>query len=230
MKKLTLASAVTAALFTLNINSVFADDNHRDMMVYHVTITNTTTNHVITPPIVIAHKKGFHLFHLGDINKPASDGLVELAETGSPMALAHMLNGNDKVSSIEIGDFVKPGMPYTVEIIAPRNTMFSVAGMLASSNDAFTAALNIKAPKRNGHNHAMGMTYDAGSEENNEDCAFVPGPPCDMNSGNARMQGEGMVTVHSGIYGNADLPAAAYDWRGPTSMVTIHNAGRYTGE
>ena len=224
MKKLTLASAITAALC---INPAFADNGHHDMMVYHVTITNTTTNHVITPPIVIAHKKGFHLFHLGNIDKPASEGLATLAETGSPMKLADMLGHDDKVTNVEIGDFVKPGMPYTVTIVAPKNTQFSVAAMLASSNDAFTSAVNIKAPKRGRHNHAMGMTFDAGSELNNESCAYIPGPPCEPTSGNAHEDGEGIVTVHSGIYGEGDIPAADFDWRGPTSMISIHNAGKY---
>ena len=223
MKKLALASALTTALC---VNPAFADDNRHGLMTYHVTITNTTTNHVITPPIVIAHKKGFHLFHVGNIDMPASPELATLAETGDPEALAEMLIHNPKVTHIEVGSYVKPGMPYTVTIEAPKNTMFTVAGMLASSNDAFTAAVSIKAPKRGKHNHSMGMTFDAGSEANNEECAYVPGPPCAMDSGNEREAGEGMVTIHSGIYGKADLAAADLDWRGPTSIVSIHNDGR----
>ena len=224
MKKLVLASAITAALC---INPVFADDDHHgDLMTYHVTITNTTTNHVITPPIVIAHKKGFHLFHVGNSKMPASPELATLAETGHPEDLVDMLMHNDKVSNIKVGDFVTPGAPYTVTIEAPKNTMFTVAGMLASSNDAFTAAVSIKAPKRGKHSHSMGMTFDAGSEANNEECAYVPGPPCAMDSGNEREAGEGMVTIHSGIYGKADLAAADFDWRGPTSMISIHNDGK----
>ncbi len=232
MNKLTIASTVSAALLIgTGVNTASADPHgYKAMMIYHVTITNTTTNHVITPPIVIAHRKGFQIFHLGDAEKPASYGLAMLAETGSPTELADMLSNNDKVTDIEIGSFIKPGIPYTVEIIAPRNTLFTVAGMLATTNDAFTSAMNMKAPRKGRYHHAMGITYDAGSEANNESCAFIPGPPCAPDSGNDNEPGEGMVTVHSGVYGKADLVAADLDWRGPTSMITIHNAGRYRGE
>jgi len=210
MKKLTLTTAGTAALLINSIfnpvfsplfSTAFANDKHNGMMVYHITITNATTNHVITPPIVIAHNKGFHLFKLGNKNYPASDGLATLAETGNPAVLADMLSNDSSVSKIEIADFVTPGVPYTVEIIAPRNAQFSVAGMLATSNDAFTAAINLRAPRPHRYHHAMAKTYDAGSEENNEDCAYIPGPPCAPESGNDNIPGEGIVTVHNPVIG-----------------------------
>jgi len=223
MKKLVLATAITAAL---SFNPVFADDDS-DMMIYHVTITNATVNHKIAPPIIIAHEKGFQLFKLGDDTSPASMELATLAETGNPGPLANMLSMDSNVSAVVTGDaLIHGGVPYTVEIHAPKNTLFSVAAMLASTNDAFTAAMNIKAPKSNKHTHAMGMTFDAGSEMNNEDCAYVPGPPCTGMSGNANAPGEGFISIHSGISGKAGIPAAMYDWRGPTSMISIHNDGK----
>jgi len=225
MKKLALTTAIAAAI---SFNTAIADDDDDKMMVYHVTVTNTTVHHKLTPPIIIAHKKGFHLFKVGDMTHPASPELAELAETGNPGPLAEMVKHNPKVKAVMTGnDLVHGGTPSTMyEIIAPKGVMFTVASMLASTNDAFTAATNIKAPKRNRHTHAMGMTYDAGSEKNNEDCDFIPGPPCGgaMNKNEA---GEGYVTVHNGVFGKAGLPAAMYDWRGPTSMVSIHNAGKY---
>ena len=230
MKKLALSTAITAVLSTsLFINPAFADKDRDEMMVYHVTITNTTTNHILTPPIIVAHGKGFHLFRLGDSMHPASEGLATLAETGNPAVLVDEVSGDPKVSKAMAGSALvfagEPSMMY--EIIAPKGTMFSVASMLASTNDAFTAAVNIKAPKKGRHTHAMGLTYDAGSEKNNEDCAYIPGPPCG-NDMQKNEPGEGFVTVHSGIHGIADLPAAKYDWRGATSMISIHNAGKYS--
>ncbi len=223
MKKLALSTAITAALC---FNPVFADDDHDEMMTYHVTITNATVNHKITPPIVIAHKKGFHLFKLGDANYPASAELAELAETGNPGPLADMLSYNPKVKAVVTGDaLIHGGTPYTIEIQAPKKTYFTVAGMLASTNDAFTAVMNVKAPKKHRYAKAMGMTYDAGSEKNNEDCDYIPGPPCG-GAMNKNEPGEGFVTIHSGVTGKGGLPAAMYDWRGPTSMVTIHNMGK----
>lgn len=236
MKKLALSTAVAALLST---NIAFADDDHDDrkMMVYHVTITNTTVNHVLTPPLIVAHKKGFHLFSVGNSEHPASDGLATLAETGNPGPLAEELSDNPKVYSVTVGPeqagsveaaLIFGGTPsITYEIHAPKGTMFSVASMLATTNDAFTS-VTMKSPKRGRHAHAMGMTYDAGSEMNNEDCAFIPGPPCGGSNDqeDSAAPGEGFVTVHAGISGKNDLSAANLDWRGPTSMVSIHNAGR----
>jgi hypothetical protein len=65
--------------------------------------------------------------------------------------------------------------------------------------------------------------FDAGSEGNNEDCAFVPGPACPPDSGNARStsDAEGYVHIHNGVHGIADLGPAAYDWRNPVAKITI---------
>ena len=100
MKKLALSTAITAALsLTVALSPAFADDDRNKMMIYHVTITNATVNHKLTPPIVIAHKKGFKLFKLGDATMPASAELAELAETGNPSALASALMDIPMVSS-----------------------------------------------------------------------------------------------------------------------------------
>ena len=100
--------------------------------------------------------------------------------------------------------------------------------MLATTNDAFTAVMNVKAPKPSHTRRAMGMTFDAGSEKNNEDCDYIPGPPCG-GAMNKNEMGEGFVTIHSGISGKGSLMPSMFDWRGATSMISIHNAGRYKG-
>jgi hypothetical protein len=63
--------------------------------------------------------------------------------------------------------------------------------------------------------------YDAGSEANNEDGDFIPGPP--FGSGGVRdTEGaEGFVHIHSGVHGIADLDPAIYDWRNPTAEIRI---------
>ena len=69
----------------------------------------------------------------------------------------------------------------------------------------------------------MASTYDAGSEVNNESCAYIPGPPCSPTSGNARatVGAEGFITIHGGIKGGSDLNPAHLDWRDATSIVSI---------
>ena len=63
--------------------------------------------------------------------------------------------------------------------------------------------------------------YDAGTENNNEMCGFIPGPPCG-NGGVPDMAGaEGYVHIHRGIHGGADLDAARFDWRNPVAKIVI---------
>ncbi len=63
--------------------------------------------------------------------------------------------------------------------------------------------------------------YDAGSEENNEDGAFIPGPPFGCCGGRATDGAEGFVHIHSGVHGIADLAPEVYDWRNPTAMIRV---------
>jgi len=228
MKKLPIALAMASCLAFSN---VIADDDN-NMKTYHVTITNTTANHIITPPIVIAHKKRFKLFHVA---QPASAELATMAETGNNMPLIDSLSMDSHVSAIASGTGIHAGESITVTIEAPRRSHFTVAGMLATTNDAFTA-VTVKGPRRDRYSHGMAMTYDAGTEENNELCTHIPGPPCNMDIEDgvvvnlnlrAEEYAEGFVTIHNGIHGVGDqeMDPAKLDWRGPTAMVRIHNDG-----
>lgn len=221
MKKLILSVALSSVFALQHAN---ADDGK--YRTYHVTITNTTSYQIITPPVVIAHNHHYHLFSLGDKMHPASEELATMAETGNNEPLAMMASYDSNVSAVATGSgVIEPGMSQTVTIVAPKRTMFTVAGMLASSNDAFTAATHIIAPRKHQYTHAMSMTYDAGSEMNNEDCDYVPGPPCGGEMNKRTESGEGFVSIHNGIHGIGGLMPQKYDWRGPTAMVRIHNDG-----
>ena len=220
MKVLALTLALASSLAFSNAMA------HGKLNTYHVTITNTTLHQVITPPAVIAHNKHFNLFR---VTEAASPGLIVLAESGNPQPLLDELAGNPHVSATmttleQEPPVILPGTSITVEIKAPKNTYFTVAGMIATSNDAFTS-VTLKAPKSNHYANANSMTYDAGSEANNELCNDIPGPPCGGANIPADGDGEGFVTIHSGIHGVGDLIPADLDWRGPTAMVRIHNAG-----
>ena len=224
MKILPLGLAMVTSLASA---VVMADDTAKKLNTYHVTITNTTANHIITPPAVIAHNRHFKLFN---ITEAASPELVILAEGGNVTPLLESLADNNNVSAVmstldQDPPVILPGHSITVEIKAPKRTLFTVAGMLATSNDAFTSA-TLRAPKKNRFSSAMAMTYDAGSEDNNELCIDIPGPPCGGTNTPIEGDGEGFVTIHNGVHGVGDLVPADFDWRGPTAMVRIHNAGK----
>lgn len=63
---------------------------------------------------------------------------------------------------------------------------------------------------------------DAGTETNNEDCAYIPGPACSDVPGNmAAGDGEGYIHIHRGVHSIADLNASVYDWRNPVAEVVV---------
>lgn len=202
-------------LLAMVSGSVMASDWHH----YRVTITNATSHHVITPPLIVVHNRHFKLFNVATA---ASDGLATQAETGSPAGLYDEVSGARGVYNVITGsDVIVYGNKATFEISAPKNAMISMTAMLATSNDAFTAIAGKPLPRK--QVTYMGETYDAGSEENNENCAFIPGPPCAGDSGNKRATegAEGFITIHAGIKGGNDLNPAHLDWRGASSIVLI---------
>lgn len=216
MKKLTGIFALLT-MGSIAISPVMASDWHN----YRVTIKNATSNHVLTPPLIVVHNKYFKLFEVTGV---ASDGLAVQAETGSPADLYNeVVDAEGVYEVVAASNAIVYGNKATFEIRAPKKALISVTAMLATSNDAFTAISGKALPKKKKGVTYMATTYDAGSEYNNENCAFIPGPPCAAGSGNARATegAEGFITIHNGIKGGADLNSAKLDWRGATSIVSI---------
>jgi len=180
-----------------------------------VKITNLTQGQIFSPPIVIAHPRNMSTFKFGEA---ASDALATLAETGSPADLAAEVGALGADVATHDG-MILPGESGIVTIeTTGANRRISVLAMLVSTNDAFFAVDSVKPTGR--FSRFFASAYDAGSEANNEDCGFVPGPPC---GGMARDEGgaEGFVHVHSGIHGIADLFPADLDWGNPVAMVNV---------
>lgn len=204
MKKVAgkIAMAILGTGILLAAGAALADSDHGRHDGGHrfaVTITNLTRGQVITPPVVIDHNEDFRLFSLGE---PALSELAALAEDG------------------DTGPLI-PGASVTVEVTVRRDFRYlSVAGMLASSNDAFFAERGESAPGM-GERTVEADAYDAGSEGNRESCEHIPGPPC----GNAFVRNpedaEGYVHVHAGIHGIGDLAPEELDWRNPVAEVVI---------
>lgn len=185
---------------------------------YRITITNATAGQVITPPLVVLHRAGFSLFSVGDT---ASPGLVTLAETGNNSELNAEVSGAHGVfSTLAATDVIPFGHSASFTFSAPNRAHLSLAGMLATTNDGFAGLKDVALPKREAHYYAY--AYDAGSELNNESCAYVPGPPCPPDSGNLRTDhGEGFISIHNGIHGGSDLNPKQLDWRGPVAVISI---------
>ncbi len=189
---------------------------------YEISITNATAHHVFTPTLIATHKASFSLFKVGEA---ASDGLVHQAENGDPSMKLAETQAADGVYDAVIGGLIPGGTMSSFTITAPKKAHISFTAMLATTNDSFVALNNVKLPKKSASFFAL--IYDAGSEANNEDCAFVPGPPCAADSGNARATdgSEGFVSISNGIHGHGDLSARDLDWNSPGALVTIRRIG-----
>ncbi len=186
---------------------------------YTITITNVTSNQVITTPLAIIHEKSFELFKFGE---KSSSELATLAEDGDLSPLEEALDArSDVLEHVRGSGSLAPGATVTIEVESKgKFKNISIAGMLASTNDAFFAVNNFVLPNY-GKSNIMALAYDAGSEKNNESCDFVPGPPCGSHFARDTDDAEGFVYVHSGIHGIGDMDAAMFDWRGPVAYVTI---------
>jgi hypothetical protein len=159
------------------------------------------------------------------LGESALDELVLVAEDGMGGPLADLLNTLPEVyEAVATVDPVPPGESITFDVGSRgRFDRLSLAGMLVNTNDAFAAIDTVTLPR--GRNRSVtyyALAYDAGSEANNENCDFIPGPACG-GAPNGRDTGgsEGFVYVHNGVHGIADLDPAEYDWRNPVAKVVI---------
>ena len=162
------------------------------------------------------------------MGEEASPELAALAEDGLTDPLTMLIDDMyPKFHYAVAGDAVMPGKSVLVKLeISKRGGLswISVAGMLVTTNDAFFAAHNIWFFGKEKVT-AYAVAYDAGSEWNSEDCAFIPGPPCG-NPGvhDDAADPEGYVHIHAGIHGvgpNPRVNPAMHDWRNPVAKITI---------
>ncbi len=215
---LSACMAVAAAHVALFPATALAGDDEHEARRYAVTITNLTRGQVLTPPVVIVHNKDFTLFTPGE---PARPELARLAEDGMTQPLLDLLATDQGVYQTQVGGAIPPGESTTVEIEGSGPfRLLTAAGMLATTNDGFYAIEDIKVSEKGGA-EVDADAYDAGSENNSESCAFIPGPPCGHPGVRDTVGAEGYVHIHAGIHGIADLVPATHDWRNPVALVSI---------
>ncbi len=212
-----------AAFFMLGFvfitQSAIANDYHHRY--YEVTVTNITKGQIFTPIMVASTKHHSQLFTLGEA---ASSELEIMAESGNPMPLANQLVDMRKAFDVATHDDVLlPGQSVTLKVKTNKKfNHVSVASMLVPTNDAFFAVNSIRGPKGKRHITVLAPAYDAGTENNDELCVTIPGPPfiC-QGEGVSSDQGEGFVHIHAGMHGIGDIRAAQHDWRGPVAKIRI---------
>lgn len=217
-----------AALATLALAASHAVADPR--VTYEVTITNITQGQTFTPFLLATHKPSIALFEPG---AAASPELEVLAEGGATGPLAEALEGaGNAVGEIVSGDgLLLPGDSLTFEIRGDLGRAYlSLAAMLIPTNDTFVALDTVRLPFRGSATY-YARAYDAGTEENDQSCAHMPGPRCG-GEGHSPVPGpgdEGFVHIGNGFHELGDTDAggaevlgpATYDWRNPVAKITI---------
>ena len=200
---------------------------------FEVMLTNLTMGvpaqggQIFSPPIFVTHGHGFSI---GASGEAASAELTTLAETGNHAPLAALAMGSDAVGDVVAfpappEGVVRPGGSVTTTLSASSNMGYlSLATMLVETNDGIVLANSLPLFDEDGNPRSFTMdliSYDAGTEENNELATHVPGPPF---GGMERAPTADVITPHPGIAGTADV-GAAFGWTEPTARVTVAPVG-----
>ena len=192
---------------------------------FKVTLTNLTMGapaqggQIFSPPIFVTHGHGFSI---GASGETASAELTALAETGNHAPLAALASGSDAVGSVIAfppppEGVVPPGGSVSTMVSASAGMGYlSLATMLVQTNDGIVLANSLPLFDEDSNPRSFTMdliSYDAGTEDNNELATHVPGPPF---GGMERAPTADVITPHPGIAGTADV-GAAFGWTEPTA-------------
>ena len=231
IRKLIAATIGVAALAALSIGVVGAAPSSKGSngIRYEISVTNLTKSQPLSPVTVATHSSDLDpLFMPG---QPASPELAALAEDADSSGLTALLDPaanrdvNDLQTIFGINGPILPGETASVIVEAKgKARFFSLVSMLVNTNDAFTAVRSADLVR--GDRMIWPPAYDAGSEANNEDCAFIPGPACGSPHVRDTAGAEGYVYIHSGVHGIADLEPATHDWRNPVALVEVKRVVR----
>jgi len=185
---------------------------------YEVTLENLSPagSQPLSPPVFAVHSPSFRLFHIGGY---ASSELAQVAQDAFNDPLVTLLNNSPQVSDVVVGGLIIPGSSGTYNVSAEGNYMkLSMVTMLVNTNDGFTGVDKLQLPQKGTKTYYL-RTYDAGSEENTELEAHIPGPCCgNAFAGNSTSE---KIRFHRGITGIGELGPEDYGWDESVAKLTI---------
>ncbi|GLS24635.1 spondin domain-containing protein [Marinibactrum halimedae] len=173
------------------------------MVSFSVTVTNATNNQPLSPIAVIAHDGTYTPWAIGSA---ASEGLAILAESGDPASFVS--EASEAFSTATASDVLGPGNSTTIDITFNENdTMaLSIATMLVNTNDAFTGIGQVEVSEFEvgDTTQMLAPVYDAGTEENSELAATIPGPAGEGEGNSEGREVNDQVTRHPGVVTSSD--------------------------
>lgn len=206
---------------------------------YRVSIYNLSSGQPLTPPVTAVHRRSLSLFEVGSA---ATFEVQSIAENGNINPLVDFASTNKHVTdaSVTTGPTVPPVLPGEMveyEVMGQQGAKYlSFVSMLICTNDGFTGANSIRLPKAVGESTSVMLSgYDAGTEINTEAFQDLV-PPCGPLTGfdsmglgtgmsNPDLAEGGVITMHQGISGDADLQGDPHDFDGPVAQIMIERIG-----
>jgi hypothetical protein len=198
---------------------------------WRITIENLTDDGPSTfgqpfsPPLVGVHTAAADMWTVGE---PASEIIRYIAEDGDAFFGQPLFAATPGVRSSTI--MLVPGAPPELQPIFPGQSRsivvttsqnanrVSMATMLGATNDGFTGLDSFHLSGQGGVFYVN--AYDAGTERNNEDAAFM-GALGGLASLYVRDRENGVIAPHPGIRGDNDLSLAFWGFVDPVAKITI---------
>ncbi|TMR99832.1 spondin domain-containing protein [Nonomuraea basaltis] len=214
MRPVRLLAGLTA--FCAGMVALPATAHADSMTTWTVKIQNLTPSgsQPLSPPVFVVHSAGVHVWQAGRF---ASRGVAAVAEDADNPTLIKEVSKRRGVRDAfaGAGGPIAPGKTATYQVKVRPGDRISVMSMLVNTNDGFTGVDALR--PRPGSIRTM--AYDAGSEQNLETKATIPGPCC----GNPmqRAPEKKVISKHKGIMACGDLDAETYGWTGPVAKLTF---------
>lgn len=194
-----------------------------------VTLTNATHGIVFTPAVVAAHADTVTVFQSGTA---ASAALKAQAEEGMTGALKTMYDNAAANSAIAQAPLTGGNSVSFDLSTSDSNKYLSITSMLLPTNDAFVGLSNWKIPTTPGTYRINLNAYDAGTENNDELAASIPGPDGLTGTGGtgvvATGDENGVVHIHRGNLGDtnanggvSDINSKTQRWLNPVARLTV---------
>ena len=199
----------------------FAAPSHAETFAITLTnLTNPTANsgQPFSVPIFTMHSSLLSLWEMDGIASPELNAIAQDADNTGMLSFLSGLQTDDVVSSVVTPTMsaLLPGqsVSFTITTDAAHPFLSSV-WMLGRTNDGFAGnnALNLFDAVALGNIDLF--AFDAGSEVNNEDALFLPALGGTLNDPES-----GLITLHTGIRGDADAPAS-WNWTGAVARVSV---------
>jgi len=174
-----------------------------DTRQFQIDVTNLTQNQPITPVALVLHRAGYQAFMLGEQSSVALEVLAEagdtstfLSEAGATTAVLDTAAGAAMIAAGASERFMLTGLSGEYRL--------SLVGMLANTNDGFTALNGISIGGiENGASAVFhANVYDSGTEENNEVASDIPGQGGE--GFNATRNDRDFIIVHPGVISMMD--------------------------